>query len=85
VQSCVPAGIEFETAGLNARVYSHLPTGEEAAAATAMMEIKEEPCRIKDEDTEEQLGWCFHSFPLKADETPLTKRRNTACNDPVRI
>jgi len=26
------------------------------------MEIKEEPCRIKEEDTEEQIGWCFPSF-----------------------
>jgi len=32
------------------------------------IEIKEEPCRIKDEDTEEQIGWCFPSFLLMTDE-----------------
>jgi len=32
------------------------------------MEIKKEPCRIKDEDTEEQIGWCFSSF---SDENSL--------------
>jgi len=47
--------------------YSHLPTGEEEASrcnyghTIVKMEIKEEPCRIKDEDTEEQIGWCFPS------------------------
>jgi len=53
---------------LNAGEYSHLPTGEEEASRRnysrrnyrllliVKMEIKEEPCRIKDEDTEEQIG-----------------------------
>jgi len=55
---------------LNTGEYSHLPTGEEEASrrnysrTIVKMEIKEEPCRIKDEDTEEQIGWCFPSFSL---------------------
>jgi len=65
---------------LNAGEYSHLPTGEEAAASRrnysrrnyrhtiVKMEIKEEPCRIKDEDTEEQIGWFFPSFSLMTEE-----------------
>jgi len=54
--------------------YSHLPTGEEEASrcnyghTIVKMEIKEEPCRIKDEETEEQIGWCFPSFSLMTDE-----------------
>jgi len=64
---------------LNAGEYSHLPTGEEEASRRnysrrnyrhiiVKMEIKEEPCRIKDEDTEEQIGWCFPSFSLMTDD-----------------
>jgi len=60
---------------LNTGEYSHLPTGEEEASrrnysrwnyghTIVKMEIKEEPCRIKDDDTEEQIGWCFPSFSL---------------------
>jgi len=45
------------------------------------MEIKEEPCRLKDEDTEEQIGWYFPSFSLMtdeehSDENSLTKSRH---------
>jgi len=42
--------------------------GETTDILIVKMEIKEEPCRIKDEDTEEQIGWCFPSFSLMTNE-----------------
>jgi len=77
-----PSGSEAPTAiheSLNAGEYSHLPTEEEGASrrnysrrnyrhTIVKMEIMEEPCRINDEDTEEQIGWCFPSFSLITDE-----------------
>jgi len=71
---------QFTASFRNAGEYSHIPTGEEEEASKrnysrgnyrhtiVKMEIKEQPCRINDEDTEEQIGWCFPSVSLITDE-----------------
>ncbi|KAG1929710.1 gastrula zinc finger protein XlCGF8.2DB-like [Pimephales promelas] len=66
IKLCVSEAPTAVHESLNAGEYSHLPTGEEEASrrnysrrnyghTIVKMEIKEEPCRIKDEDTEEQI------------------------------
>ncbi len=54
----------------NAEEYSHLLSAEEEASRRnywriiGKMAFEEEPCRTRDEDTEDQAGWCFPSFSL---------------------